>query len=158
MLLREAGIVARGVDPDAGMVERCRARGLDVEHADAVSYLERVEADSLGAISAIHVVEHLPYEELERFLERARLALQPSGLLVVETVNPHSLAAFKTFWVDPAHRAPVFPEVASALALIHGFGSAEVVYPRGKGDLEADRVEQREYALVAKKQPAPHAS
>jgi glycosyltransferase involved in cell wall biosynthesis/SAM-dependent methyltransferase len=151
LLLREAGIAARGVDPDAGMVERCRSRGLDVEHADAVSYLERVQADSLGAVSAIHVVEHLPYEELELFLERARLALQPGGLLVAETVNPHSLTGFKTFWVDPTHRAPVFPEVASALALIHGFGSGEIVYPRGKGDPEDDRLEQTEYALFARK-------
>ena len=73
----------------------------------------------------------------------------PGGLLVAETINPHSLPAFKTFWVDPTHRAPIFPEVASALALIHGFTSAEIVYPHGCGDAEADRVEQTEYALVA---------
>ena len=46
-------------------------------------------------------------------------------------------------------RAPIFPEVASALARIHGFASAEIVYPRGSGDPEADRTGQTEYALVA---------
>jgi glycosyltransferase involved in cell wall biosynthesis/SAM-dependent methyltransferase len=148
-LLRDAGIEARGVDVDAGMVERCRAQGFEVEHADGVAYLERLPSGSLGAITAIHVVEHLPYEELERLFPAALRALQPGGLLVVETINPHSLPGFKTFWVDPTHRAPIFPEVASALALIHGFGSAQIVYPRGSGDPEADRVRQTEYALVA---------
>ena len=64
-------------------------------------------------------------------------------------MNPHSIAAFKTFWVDPTHRAPIFPEVARALALIQGFASAKIVYPRGSGDAESDRIEQTEYALVA---------
>src|SRR5207247_5658539 len=39
-LLAEEGIEARGIDVDPGMVERTRARGLAVEQADAVSYLE----------------------------------------------------------------------------------------------------------------------
>lgn len=148
-LLSEAGIQARGVDIDEGMVERSRAKGLAVEQVDAVSYLERQPEGSLGAIVAVHVIEHLAYEELQRLLELARRALRPGGLFVAETVNPHSVQAFKTFWVDPTHRAPIFPEVASALALIHGFVAAEIVYPRGSGDAEADRVEQTEYALVA---------
>jgi hypothetical protein len=80
----------------------------------------------------------------------ARRALRPGGLFVAETVNPHSVKAFKTFWVDPTHRAPIFPEVASTLALIHGFSDAEIVYPRGSGADENDRIEQTEYALVAR--------
>jgi glycosyltransferase involved in cell wall biosynthesis/SAM-dependent methyltransferase len=149
-LLAEAEIEARGIDVDPGMVERTRARGLAVEQADAVSYLERQPEGSLGAVVAVHVIEHLAHEDLQRLLELARRALGPAGLLVAETVNPHSVQAFKTFWVDPTHRAPIFPEVASALALIHGFASAKILYPRGSGDPEADRVEQTEYALVAR--------
>ena len=149
-LLADEGIEARGVDIDPGMVRRARAKGLAVEQADAVSYLEGQPEAALGAVVAVHVIEHLGYEELERLFELARRALGPGGLLVAETVNPHSVQAFKTFWVDPTHRAPIFPEVASTLALIHGFVSAEIVYPRGSGDPEADRVEATEYALVAR--------
>jgi glycosyltransferase involved in cell wall biosynthesis/SAM-dependent methyltransferase len=148
-LLSEAGVQAGGVDVDEGMVERSRAKGLTVEQADAVSYLERQPEGSLGAITAIHVIEHLAYEDLQRLLELARRTLRPGGIFVAETVNPHSVQAFKTFWVDPTHRAPIFPEVASTLALIHGFSEAEIIYPRGTGDDEADRVGQTEYALVA---------
>ena len=126
------------------MVTRARRLGLDVEHDDGIAYLDRLEPASLGAVTAIHVVEHLPYEQLERLFAAARTALRPGGLLVAETINPHSLSAFKTFWVDPTHRGPVFPEVARTLALIHGFGSAEIIHPRG-----GDRREATEYALVA---------
>jgi glycosyltransferase involved in cell wall biosynthesis/SAM-dependent methyltransferase len=149
-LLGEAGIEARGVDSDEGMVARARRSGLEVEHGDGIAYLEGLEPASLGAVTAIHVVEHLPYEALERLFAAARAALRPGGLLVAETINPHSLSAFKTFWVDPTHRGPVFPEVARTLALIHGFGSAEIIHPRGSGDAERDRREATEYALVAR--------
>jgi 2-polyprenyl-3-methyl-5-hydroxy-6-metoxy-1,4-benzoquinol methylase len=131
------------------MVDRAKRLGLDVEHDDGIAYLDRLEAASLGGVTAIHVVEHLPYDQLERLFLAARTALRPGGVLVAETINPHSLSAFKTFWVDPTHRAPIFPEVAHALALIHGFERAEIRYPRGSGDGERDRIEQTEYALVA---------
>jgi len=143
-LLREAEVEARGVDSDEGMVTRARRLGLDVQHDDGIAYLDRLEPESLGAVTAIHVIEHLTYEQLERLFAAARTALRPGGLLVAETINPHSLSAFKTFWVDPTHRGPVFPEVARTLALIHGFGSAEIIHPRGGGRREAT-----EYALVA---------
>ncbi len=110
-------------------------------------------------MTAIHVVEHLPYEQLERLFLAARTALRPGGVFVAETINPHSLSAFKTFWVDPTHRAPIFPEVAHALALIHGFERARIRYPRGSGDGErdrdrADRVRPRGHRLRAVSLPA----
>ena len=149
-LLREAGTEARGIDLDEGMVERSRRKGLDVELTDAVAYLERQDPGSLGAVFASHVIEHLPYEELEQVFELSRRVLRPGGLFVAETINVHSLSAFKTFWTDPSHRAPIFPEVAHALALIHGFADAEIVYPRGSGNRDVDADEATEYALVAR--------
>jgi glycosyltransferase involved in cell wall biosynthesis/SAM-dependent methyltransferase len=149
-LLSEAGIEARGVDSDQGMVERSRSKRLAVEQGDAVSYLEQLPEGSLGAVVAVHVIEHLAYTDLRRLLELSSRALRPGGLFIAETVNPHSIPAFKTFWVDPTHRAPIFPEVASALALIHGFAGAEIVFPRGSGDAETDRIEETEYTLLAR--------
>jgi len=148
-LLAAGGIQARGVDTDAGMVKRSRAKGLEVEQADGGSYLKSQSEGSLGAITAIHLIEHLGYAELQQLFELARRALAPGGLFVTETINPHSVPAFKTFWVDPTHRAPIFPEVAVTLARIHGFEKAEIVYPRGSGDHEQDRREATEYALFA---------
>src|SRR2546421_7355315 len=59
-LLREAGVEARGIDSDADMVAYARGDGLDVEQADLVEYLQRLDDGSLGGIFMGQVVEHLP--------------------------------------------------------------------------------------------------
>ncbi len=151
-LLRERGLEYAGIDPDPDMVGRCRAKGHErVEVADANSYLEKCEDDSIGAIFCAQVVEHMPYEELLRFYGLGLQKLRPGGLFILETVNPHSVPALKTFWVDPTHQHPLFPEVALALCEIKGFESAYVFHPNGKGQVEVDRYETGEYAVVAKK-------
>ena len=142
-LLREHGVESFGVDLDEGMVEHCRAKGLDVKRADVVEHLETIEDGSLGAIFSAQVIEHLPTDKLMRFFALARPKLSPAGVLVVETVNPHSLPAMKTFWVDPTHEKPVFPEVALALCRLHEFESARVVFPNGTGDLYHDLARRR---------------
>jgi len=149
-LLAEAGIEARGIDTDSGMVERCREKGLVVEQADAISYLETQPDSSLGVIFSAQVIEHLPYEGLMRYFQLAERKLARGGLFIAETVNPHSVQAFKAFWVDLTHRSPIFPEVAVTLARLHGFESAYVFFPLGTGELESDRRTQGDYAVVAK--------
>jgi glycosyltransferase involved in cell wall biosynthesis/SAM-dependent methyltransferase len=151
-LLREAGIPYGGVDSDEGMIARCRAKGHDTaELDDGLAYLDRHAPDSLGAIFAAQVIEHLPYDALLTFLERARRALKPGGVLIAETVNPHSVPALKTFWVDLTHQHPIFPEVALALSRSANFERAFVFHPNGTGDIEVDRYRTGEYALVATK-------
>ncbi len=149
-LLTEHGIRCVGVDTDAGMVTRCREKGhATVVLDDGLHYLETLEDGALGAIFCAQVIEHLPYRELLRFLVLARLKLSVGGILIAETVNPHSLAALKTFWVDPTHQHPIFPEVALALCRSSGFPTAFVFHPNGTGDVERDRFTQGEYAVVA---------
>src|ERR687897_525105 len=151
-LLRERGLEYAGIDPDPDMVRRCRAKGHEhVEVADANSYLEKRADDSIGAIFCAQVIEHMPYEQLLRFYGLGLRKLEPGGLFILETVNPHSVRALKTFWVDPTHQHPLFPEVALALCEISGFESAYVFHPNGKGQVEVDRYETGEYAVVARK-------
>jgi SAM-dependent methyltransferase len=152
-LLREAGQQAVGVDSNEDMVSQCRQRGLDVTLSDGVEFLLAQPASSLGAIVASHVIEHLSYEATMAFFDAAIAKLKPGGLLLVETVNPHSLEALKGFWTDLTHRHPIFPEVALALCWLRRFQSADVLFPHGSGDFESDRRTQGEYAVVARKAP-----
>jgi glycosyltransferase involved in cell wall biosynthesis/2-polyprenyl-3-methyl-5-hydroxy-6-metoxy-1,4-benzoquinol methylase len=149
-LLAEAGIEARGVDGDAGMVEHARRKGHDVVLADVNEHLEGLPEGSLGAIVSLEVVEHMPADALERFLALSRARLRQGGVLIAETVNPHALFALKGFWLDPTHHHPLFPEVLLTLARIAGFPSAYVFHPTGTGDVERDRARQPTYALVAR--------
>jgi SAM-dependent methyltransferase len=148
-LLREAGIPARGIDIDESMIEHCRAKGLEVELASADTALLKTEDGALGAIFSAQVIEHLPAKELMRFVERSRVKLRTGGLFVAETVNPHAGHALKAFWVDPTHQHPIFPEVALALCQQSGFPTAFVFHPCGSGDVERDRFNESEFAVVA---------
>jgi len=150
-LLAEAGLHGIGVDTDRDLVEHCRTLGHeDVHETDVNTYLEGCEDGSLGAIFCAQVVEHLPVAELERFLALARVKLRPDGLLIAETVNPHSIQALKTFWVDLTHQHPIFPEVLLQLCRSAGFRDGYVFLVNGVGDYEADRETQGEYAVVAR--------
>jgi SAM-dependent methyltransferase len=107
-LLREQGIAARGVDLDPDMVERCKAKNLDVERADALAYLEAQAPESLGAIFSAQFIEHLPISAYARLIELAFSCLRPGGKLILETQNPECLAIFsQSFYLDPTHVRPV---------------------------------------------------
>ena len=150
-LLKEAGIPAAGVDQDDGMVKRCLERGHTVVQAEVLEYLRQQPDRSIPAIFCAQVIEHMPFEDLRTFLLLSRAKLEPGGALIAETVNPHSIEAFKTFWTDLTHQRPIFPEVALALCSLAGYPRADIVFPLGSGDLDHDRPTQGEYAVIARK-------
>ncbi len=147
-LLASEGIVARGVDGDAGMVARCRSLGLDVAQGDVNEHLSGLPDGSLGTIFSAQVIEHLPHEQLRRLLELSLRKLAPGGLFIAETVNPHRISSLKTFWVDLTHQHPIFPEVALAICAIAGFQSGYVFAP-GFHSFEQARLDSPAYAVVA---------
>ena len=148
-LLREARVSAWGVDSDPDMVGRCRAKGHCVEQTDAIMFLRDRPPASLGAIFTAQVIEHFAFDVMKEFLALCRSRLRQGGLLIAETVNPHSLEAFKTFHTDLTHQRPIFPEVALAFCQLSGFEQAYIMFPQGSGNLESDRQSQGQYAVVA---------
>jgi SAM-dependent methyltransferase len=126
LLLREAGVEARGIDADADMVAYARGEGLDVEQADLLEYLERVGDASLGGIFMGQVVEHLPPGVLVRSLELSAAKLRPGGLLIAETINPLSPLALRHYFADLTHAQPLVPETLQLLARQSGFAETEL--------------------------------
>jgi SAM-dependent methyltransferase len=126
-LLVARGITARGVDLNHEMVEECRARGLPIAEADAVTFLESTTDGSLGGLFAAQVVEHLEPSYLLRFLELAYHKLKPGGRIVLETLNPACwVAFFESYIRDITHRWPLHPETLKYLVLASGFASASI--------------------------------
>jgi SAM-dependent methyltransferase len=132
-LLRDAGVEAFGVDADADMVAFARGEGLVVDQGDAVEYLTAHAAGSLGAITALQVVEHLPPPALVRLLEQAADRLRPGGLLLLETINPASLAALRNYFADLTHAQPLVPDTLELLVRGAGFTEIEVRYLNEQG-------------------------
>jgi cyclopropane fatty-acyl-phospholipid synthase-like methyltransferase len=119
----------------------CRARGLDVEESDALSFLERQRDGSIGALVAIQVVEHFSPAYLLRFLDAAYRTLRPGAPLVLETINPACwMAFFETYIRDLTHQKPLHPDTLKYLVQAAGFSSVDVQYRAPVGD--GDRLER----------------
>ena len=135
--LRDAGIQARGVDSEAPMVSVCRRHGLEVSQGDALQYLEGLAAGSLGAVVAIHVLEHLAPAAWMRVIDESSRTLKPGGTLIVECPNPETLrVGGSLFWIDPTHRWPVHAQAVEFAARAVGL---EVVSTRFMRPFPADQ-------------------
>ena len=164
-LLGEAGIQAYGIDSNANAVAACERRGLPARHGDALAHLASLPDGALSALSAFHVIEHLPTEQLLRLLDEARRTLVPGGLLMLETPNPESIkVGATTFHSDPTHLRPIPPQLAEFLVDRCGFTGIEIVrlhpYPDSafiREDTEAARrinelmYGPQDYAVIAQR-------
>jgi O-antigen chain-terminating methyltransferase len=155
-LLRDAGIEARGVDADADMVAFARGAGVEVRQGDLLAELASAADASLGAVTALQVVEHLPPPALVRFLDESARALRPGGLLVAETINPSSPAALRHFFADLTHAQPLVPETLELLARHAGFGVVEIRFMNEPQPHDDQRISEQlfaplDYALIARK-------
>jgi SAM-dependent methyltransferase len=127
-LLREHELVACGVDLNEVAVAGCRARGLDVLQANAIEHLRRRPPDSLGAVSAIHVIEHLPFAQQIELFDEARRVLRPGGIVIFETPNPENLVVGACgFYYDPTHIKPLPPEPFRVILESRGFERVNVI-------------------------------
>jgi SAM-dependent methyltransferase len=126
-LLRAAGLPARGVDLDEGMVEQAVARGHDVVLGDAVTHVEQAEPDSLGGVFCAHFLEHLQPEDVARVYAAAARGLRPGGTFVAVVPSAASLSVLGyDFWRDPTHVRFYDPELLSFFAAKAGLTVAEV--------------------------------
>jgi SAM-dependent methyltransferase len=126
-LLREAGIEARGVEANAHAVQECRDKALDVVAGDLLGFLQERPPGSLGGVFAAQVAEHLAPPVLTALLKESHRVLRPSGLLVLETVNPASALAFLDVFIrDLTHERPLHPETLRFLAAAAGFSDVRI--------------------------------
>jgi 2-polyprenyl-3-methyl-5-hydroxy-6-metoxy-1,4-benzoquinol methylase len=126
-VFRDAGIAARGIDLHAESIAVCRSKGLDAELADAFAYLRALPDASLGGLVCCQVVEHIPPERLPELIRLAHAKLRARALIAIETPNPECLAIFAThFYIDPTHRHPIPPALASFYLDEAGFGRVEI--------------------------------
>jgi len=121
-LMLENGFEPKGVDISDRMIEICRQRGFYVEKQDAVKALEDLPSDSHVVVSAFHLVEHIPFNDVYKLVKEALRVLKPGGILILETPNPENLVVASTsFYMDPTHVRPVPPLLLSFLVEYCGF-------------------------------------
>jgi len=126
-LLAEHGLCARGADLNDVMVNACRARGLEVMEADVLTYLRELPDSSVGAVTAFHILEHLPFRTVVSVIEESVRVLKPGGVAIFETPNPENLLVGACrFYVDPTHRNPLHPDTMAFIAHARGLSRVEI--------------------------------
>ena len=164
-LLGQATVPAYGVEPNLHAVERCTRAGLDVRHAGVFDHLAALPDATLGAITALHLIEYLATSNLIRLLDEARRILVPGGVLLLGSPNPQNMTVgASTFYEDPMRRRPIPARLGRFLVEKSGFVEVEVLWlaphPEDaliREDSEAARrlnelmYGPREYALIARR-------
>lgn len=149
VVMAEVGLLAYGVDTDQTMVDRAAQLGRDVRFGEALTHLSTLDSESVGLVSAIHVLEHLNTPDLVEWLSEIVRVLEPGGRLILETPNPHAIDAFKAFWLDVTHVRPYYPEALIHLVEAAGFGEAFVWADGDSSDIQDRLGIAGTYALIA---------
>ncbi len=126
-LLVDNNVQALGIDTNPSMVEHCRSSGLQAEVADALVYLRQQPEKSLPAVTAFHVIEHVPLSVLVELIDEALRVIRPGGLVLFETPNPENLIVGAcNFYTDPTHRNPLPPALMAFMLESRGFVNVRI--------------------------------
>ncbi|MDQ1094683.1 SAM-dependent methyltransferase [Xanthomonas sacchari] len=137
-LLRDEGLHARGVDLNSRFVNDATERGMEVIEGDAIEVLRAMPAGSVGAVTSMHLVEHLPFDRVVEFIDACHHVLRPGGVLILETPNPENLdVATIYFYMDPTHRNPLPPEMLRWVVEARGYPDAKIERLSEERDLSA---------------------
>ena len=139
-LLAALDVPAWGVDLNAHQIEQARADGYDAQLADAIATLEAAPDKSHAAITAFHLIEHLPFDTVLWIAREALRVLAPGGVLLFETPNVRNvLVGATSFHNDPTHIAPRTDAVMSVVFETCGFEAIDARFLNAHERLEEFR-------------------
>lgn len=152
--LTENKIKCIGVDLNKLEIDNLRKSGFDVYQSDILAYLES-HHEQYSGISAFQVVEHLNFQYIHNFLSISFEKLVNNGVIIIETVNPHSLYGLSNFYQDPTHIKPIPPEMLKFILEWHGFKSIKIIYssliPESARIFKTQKMNYQDYAVVGYK-------
>lgn len=125
--LEKNGFSAIGVDINPVYVEELRKDGYKVYLMDGVDFLSSLEDNSLLGISAFHVIEHMDFARLNKFIELSYKKISKGGVLIVETPNPKCSVALANFYIDFSHKRPCPYELIHFLFDFYGFSDIKIL-------------------------------
>ena len=126
-LLKEHSIPCIGVDVNEDFVNFLKSKGFQIFKEDAITFLKNT-SQTFRAITAFHLVEHLPYKNVPEFIKLCYEHLEEGGVLIVEMPNPWFIYAFATFYIDPTHIKPIPPETIGFYFHRAGFKNIKFLY------------------------------
>ena len=126
------GFNSIGIELDLKMVNVSRNLGLNIQHGDALSFLDTFTEDSFSIVSAFHVIEHMNHENIRELLLKSKKILKPNGLLILETPSiDNLLVSTKSFHIDPTHINPIHPDLLAFMIKRIGFTESKYYFING---------------------------
>jgi SAM-dependent methyltransferase len=127
-ILRDSGWSAIGVDADPDFGHQAAATGLVVHTGEVLDYLQQQPPGSVGILTAFHLVEHLPIEQVSKLLHEAKRVMADGAILIMETPNPENLTvASWSFHLDPTHVRPIPPLLLQFLSEEAGLDNCRII-------------------------------
>lgn len=127
-LMADLGLQTVGIDLDEGMLSACMERRLNVVKQEATAFLKSLPDESQCVVSGFHIVEHIPFSDLQLVVVEALRVLKPGGLLILETPNPENVVVgSSSFYLDPTHQRPIPPRLLEFLPEYYGFERVKIL-------------------------------
>jgi O-antigen chain-terminating methyltransferase len=158
-LLKENNIPCLGVEKNPAIAALLKEKGLPFAQKDVFEFLGE-PGEAFGAVAAFHFIEHFMPDAAFALLKAAFSRLSEGGVLILETPNPTSLAAFLNFHKDPEHKTPWHPDTLKYYLKQAGFKDIRVEFlhpfpPRPDVSLPKDLTNLllgfQDYAVIAVK-------
>lgn len=129
-LLQKQGVDSYGVDLNASMIDAGKIFGIkNLHQEDAFKYLKSIDDDTFDLVSAFHIVEHIPFEDLFVLFKEIQRVAKPEATILMETPNPKNIrVGAYTFYRDPTHLNPLPAEVLSFMLEYVGFIDVHVEF------------------------------
>jgi 2-polyprenyl-3-methyl-5-hydroxy-6-metoxy-1,4-benzoquinol methylase len=127
-ILSDAGWSGVGFDSNSVQCQIAAGKGLNVQCKDLFEGANTVDVASVGLVTALQVVEHMPPEAIKHLIQKCDEMLVSGGRVILETVNPLSPFAMSHFWLDETHVRPVNAYWLEFCLAEQGFTEIKTVY------------------------------
>lgn len=126
-LLKGFGVEGVGVELNAIECEALRRGGLEVYREDIFEFIAGNQSLWSG-VSLLHVIEHLEKDRTTPLFDDLFQIIEPDGILIIETINPHCPKSFGSFFMDHTHVIPHTPEGIAFHMQRAGFTEVRILY------------------------------
>src|SRR4030095_6486046 len=115
-------------DRNRDLVRLCCDMGLDARQGDIPRFLQTFADESLSMVTAFHLLEHIPFQDLLNVIDHAVRLLKPGGIAIFETPNPKNIfVSSNNFYLDPTHRHPIPSEFLAFVMETRGLCRPQVL-------------------------------